>query len=65
MKKLRTIIIFLLLTIIALSAQAQMVIIKGRVTDDKQQPIEIANVKVEGQAAGTVTDLKGNYIFSS
>ena len=64
MKKLRTIIIFLLLTIIALSAQAQMVTIKGRVTDDKQQPIEIANVKVEGQAAGTVTDLKGNYIFS-
>lgn len=64
MKKLRTIVIFLLLTIITLSAQAQKVTIKGKVTDSQQRPIEIANVKVEGQAAGTVTDLKGNYIFT-
>ena len=64
MKKLRTIVIFLLLTIITLSAQAQKVTIKGKVTDSQQRAIEIANVKVEGQAAGTVTDLKGNYIFT-
>ena len=43
---------------------AQSVTIKGKVTDDKHTPIEIANVHAEGQAAGTITDLKGNYIFT-
>lgn len=42
----------------------QRVTIRGTVTDDKQNPIEIANVKAEGQAAGTITDLKGRYIFT-
>lgn len=46
------------------TVMSQIVTIKGRVTDDKQNPIEIANVKAEGQAAGTLTDLKGNYIFT-
>ena len=35
--------------------------IYGTITDDEHQPIEIANVKVEGQMAGTVSDLEGNY----
>lgn len=45
-------------------AAAQRVTIKGKVIDEKHNPIEIANIKAEGQAAGTVTDLKGNYIFT-
>lgn len=45
-------------------AAAQKVTIKGKVIDEKHNPIEIANIKAEGQAAGTVTDLKGNYIFT-
>ena len=36
-------------------------VIYGTITDDEHQPIEIANVKVEGQMAGTVSDLEGNY----
>lgn len=35
--------------------------IYGTITDDEHRPIEIANVKVEGQMAGTVSDLEGNY----
>ena len=50
--------------LIAFGCFAQKVTIKGRVTDTAHNPIEIANVKAEGQAAGTVTDLKGYYIFS-
>lgn len=45
-------------------AAAQKVTIKGKIIDEKHNPIEIANIKAEGQAAGTVTDLKGNYIFT-
>lgn len=45
------------------SAFAQTVTIKGVVTDDNQNPIEIATVHVEGQAAGTITDLQGRYSF--
>lgn len=36
-------------------------LISGTITDDEHRPIEIANVKVEGQMAGTVSDLEGNY----
>ena len=42
-------------------AMAQKVTVKGRVTDQEQNPIEIANVSVEGKATGTVCDLNGYY----
>lgn len=35
--------------------------ISGTVTDEKGDPIEIANVAVQGQLIGTVSDLKGHY----
>ncbi len=57
-------IIALFLTIFAAPLHAQRVTIQGIVTDDKQSPIEIANVHVEGQAVGTITDLKGRYTLS-
>ena len=60
-----TILLYILLTSLALTtASAQKVTIKGIVTDYKDNPIEIAGIQVEGQAAGTFTDLKGRYIFT-
>lgn len=64
MKYIKTIILALLTICIAQTATAQKVTIKGRVTDDKNSPIEIANVHAEGMAAGTVTDLQGYYSFT-
>ena len=48
-------------TILPHFAMAQKVTIKGRVTDQKQNPIEIASVGIEGEAIGTVCDLNGYY----
>ncbi|MBR2153027.1 MAG: TonB-dependent receptor [Bacteroidaceae bacterium] len=42
---------------------AQTVVIKGTVIDDKKQPIELAQVRVEGTPFGAVCDLKGRYRF--
>ena len=62
--KYRIFLLYILVTIFALvDAQAQRVVIRGQVTDDKGSPIEVANIKVEGQAAGAVADLKGRYSF--
>ena len=63
--KYRIFLLYIILTTFALSAaQAQKVTLRGIVTDDKETPIEIAGVHIEGQAAGTFTDLKGRYIFT-
>ena len=35
--------------------------LSGRVIDDEQNPVLFAVVKVDGQAAGTTTDLQGRY----
>ena len=60
-----TLLIYILFTFTALAtASAQKVTIKGTVTDYKDTPIEVAGVHIEGQAAGTFTDLKGRYIFT-
>lgn len=64
MRLIYTYILLSTLLLTSLPAMSQRVTIKGTVTDDKQNPIEIANVKAEGQAAGTITDLKGRYIFT-
>ena len=48
----------------SLTATAQTVIIKGKVIDDKKAPIELAQVRVEGTAAGAVCNLSGEYRFS-
>lgn len=48
----------------ALDLQAQSVVIKGKVTDDKKSPIELAQVKVKGTAFGTTCNLKGEYRFT-
>ena len=63
--RLHTLLIYILFTFTTLAtASAQKVTIKGTVTDYKDAPIEVAGVHIEGQAAGTFTDLKGRYIFT-
>ena len=64
MSKIYTYLLLAMFLATSMPAMSQRVTIRGKVTDDKQQPIEIANIKVEGQAAGTITDLQGRYIFT-
>lgn len=54
---------FIVLTGTAAFAQGR-VKIRGTVNDSEGNPIEMAVVKVEGQGAGTLTDLKGKYSFT-
>ncbi|MDO5761166.1 MAG: TonB-dependent receptor, partial [Bacteroidales bacterium] len=57
-------IITLISLLCSLTATAQTVIIKGKVVDEKKAPIELAQVRVEGTAAGAVCNLSGEYRFS-
>ena len=60
----RIYIISLLLILLSQTADAQKVTFKGRVTDQNQKPIEIANVSIVGKPIGTVCDLNGNYTLT-
>lgn len=51
-----------LFSVLPLSAQQRSRIF-GMVTDEKGSPVELANVRVQGTAQGTVTNLKGEYSF--
>lgn len=51
-----------LLSSLPLSAQERCRIF-GSVKDEKGDPVELANVRVQGTAQGTVTNLKGEYSF--
>ena len=42
-------------------AWSQSVVVKGRVMDDKREPLELAQVHVEGTGFGAVCNLKGEY----
>lgn len=52
--------LILFLATVQLSAQDR-VKLSGRVIDEEQNPVIFAVVKVEGQAAGTTTDIQGRY----
>ena len=54
----------LLAMLVALPLWAQKVTFKGKVTDEHNSPIEIANVSILGQPRGTLTDLKGHYTLT-
>ena len=61
-KLFKNILCTLLFTLSALPVLAQeKVKLSGRVIDEEQNPVLFAVVKVEGQAAGTTTDLQGRY----
>lgn len=44
-----------------LCGYAQQVVVKGKVIDDKNSPLELAQVRVQGTAQGTICNLKGEY----
>ena len=54
-------ILLILVTLTSLKVEAQSVVLKGVVTNDSKEPIELAQVFVEGQLIGTRCDLKGKY----
>ena len=54
------IIAFLFTLFSAITAFSQ-VVISGKVTDDKDEPIEFATIRVQGTALGTNSNLKGEY----
>lgn len=51
----------LIMLLTTIYSNAQSVIIKGKVIDDKKSPLELAQVRVEGTGFGTVCNLKGEY----
>ena len=54
-------ILLILVILTSLKVEAQSVVLKGVVTNDSKEPIELAQVFVEGQLIGTRCDLKGKY----
>ena len=53
--------LFIILTTATAAVSAEDVKIKGTVTDDNGDPMELVIVRVEGQAAFDMTNLKGKY----
>ena len=60
-KQIKRYIALLLLLLPLVTATAQQVTFKGKVTNEKGTPVEIATVSLQGTTTGTLTDLKGNY----
>lgn len=59
---LKNVYLLIILTIIFnLPTQAQYGLIKGNVTNDANEILELVNVSVKGRPLGTSTDLSGNY----
>lgn len=59
----RALIPLLLLLTAATTATAQRVRLYGTVKDENGDAVELANVRVQGQGIGTVTNLRGEYSF--
>ena len=61
MKRILLYFIILLFSFFAHAADSTKVSLKGRVIDEKNEPVSLCIIKVEGQAAGTTADLDGKY----
>ena len=59
-----TFILVVCLLFLTVKCFSQEVVLKGKVLDDKNAPIELAQVFVEGQLVGTRCNLKGEYELS-
>ena len=59
-----TFILVVCLLFLTVKCFSQEVVLKGKVLDDNNAPIELAQVFVEGQLVGTRCNLKGEYELS-
>lgn len=58
-------VVLLLIIVLSLDAFAQQGTIKGRIYNAKtNEPIEFANILIQGTTIGSTSDLDGNYIFT-
>ena len=64
MKHLKSFFLFCLMLTISFSAFAQNRI-TGQVTDQANEPLAGANVKVKGSTIGAITDMDGNFVLSN
>lgn len=55
--------LLMLLMTVAATVAAQRVRLYGTVKDENGEAVELANVRVQGQGIGTVTNLRGEYSF--
>jgi TonB-linked SusC/RagA family outer membrane protein len=58
-------ILFIILWTFSLSIFAQNIAVKGIVTNAEGEPLIGVTVRIEGTSTGTITDIDGNYTFSS
>lgn len=56
--------LFLILSI-TFSAMAQDVMVSGKVTDNKGEPLPGVSIAIKGTTDGTITDIDGNYSLSA
>ena len=61
----KTQLIFFLLLITGLTAQAQTGSVSGTVTSDHGQPVEFASVSINGTSLGAATDADGKFIIGN
>ena len=54
----------LIFPLIAYAEDSIRVNLKGRIIDEKNEPVSFCLVKVEGQTAGATADLDGKYSLS-
>ncbi len=59
----RRVMLLMLLMTVAATVAAQRVRLYGTVKDENGEAVELANVRVQGQGIGTVTNLRGEYSF--
>ena len=60
-KKARTALLFFLSFLLTLTALAQNSVVKGRVLNEKKEPVVNASVSVKGTTAGTTTNENGDF----
>ncbi len=65
MNAIRNLLTICLAMVLSLSAQAEVINVSGKVTDETNSPIIGANVLVKGTQNGTVTDKNGMYKISA
>lgn len=64
MKRILLYILYIIIPVIANAEDSIRVSLKGRVIDEKSEPVSLCLIKIEGQAIGTTADLDGKYSLS-